>query len=78
RIDLLDALRLQPVAIRVAELAQGPLLTFRSLTLILVLSGAVLTTLSVVLIAAAYNILARAGWGLSLELREPQRPGGSR
>jgi hypothetical protein len=45
-------------------------MTFRSLTLILVLSGAVLTTLSAVLIAAAYNILARAGWGLSLELRE--------
>jgi len=70
RIDLLDALRLQPVALRVAELAQSPLLTFRSLTLILALSGAVLATLSAVLIAVAYNLFARAGWGLSLELRD--------
>ena len=77
RIDLLDALRLQPVAIRVAELAQGPLLTFRSLTLILVLSGAVLMTLSAVLIAAAYNLFARAGWGLEVELSE-QRPNRSK
>jgi hypothetical protein len=78
RIDLLDALRLQPVAVRVAELAQGPFLTFRSLTLILVLTGAVMATLSAVLIAAAYNLFARAGWGLSLELRDTQRPSGSR
>jgi len=77
RIDLLDALRLQPVAIRVAELAQGPLLTFRSLTLILVLSGAVLTTLSAVLIAAAYNLFAQAGWGLAVELSE-RRPNRSK
>ena len=70
RIDLLDALRIQPVADRVAELAQGPFLAFRSLTLILVLTGAVLATLNVVFIAVAYNLLARAGWGLTLELSE--------
>lgn len=70
RIDLLDALRIQPVADRVAELVQGPFLTFRSLTLILVLTGAVLATLNVVFIAVAYNLLARAGWGLTLELSE--------
>jgi len=73
RIDLLDALRLQPVATRVAELAQGPLLTFRSLTLILMLTGAVVATLNAVLIAAAYNLFARAGWGLSIELGDTQR-----
>ena len=78
RIDLLDALRLQPVANRVAELAQGPDLAFRSLTLILVLTGAGLATLSVVLIAVAYNLLARAGWGLAVELRDSPRPGGNR
>ena len=78
RIDLLDALRLQPVASRVAELAQGPVLAFRSLTLILVLTGAGLATLSAVLIALAYNLLARAGWGLAVELREAPRPGGNR
>ncbi len=78
RIDLLDALRLQPVANRVAELAQGPFLTFRSLTLILLLTGALLATLSAVLIAVAYNLLARAGWGLTLELRDTQRSSGSR
>ena len=70
RIDLLDALRIQPVADRVAELAQGPFLAFRSLTLILVLTGAVLATLSAVLIAVAYNLFARAGWGLAVELSE--------
>ena len=70
RIDLLDALRIQPVADRVAELAQGPFLAFRSLTLILVLTSAVLATLSAVLIAVAYNLLARAGWGLAVELSE--------
>lgn len=70
RIDLLDALRIQPVADRVAELAQGPFLAFRSLTLILVLTGAMLATLSAVLIAVAYNLFARAGWGLAVELSE--------
>ena len=78
RIDLLDALRLQPVANRVAELAQGPVLAFRSLTLILVLTGAGLATLSAVLIAVAYNLLGRAGWGLAVELRDSPRPGGNR
>ena len=78
RIDLLDALRLQPVASRVAELAQGPVLAFRSLTLILVLTGAGLATLSAVLIAVAYNLLARAGWGLAVELRDAPRSGGNR
>lgn len=70
RIDLLDALRLQPVAHRVAELAQRLSVTFGSLTLILVLTGGLLVTLSAVLIAVAYNLLARAGWGLTLELSE--------
>ena len=70
RIDLLDALRIQPVAERVAELDQGLSVTFGSLTLILVLTGALLVTLSSVLIAVAYNLLARAGWGLTLELSE--------
>ena len=78
RIDLLDALRLQPVASRVAELAQGPVLAFRSLTLILVLTGAGLATLSAVLIAVAYNLLGRAGWGLAVELRDAPRSGGNR
>ena len=78
RIDLLDALRLQPVASRVAEVAQGPVLAFRSLTLILVLTGAGLATLSAVLIAVAYNLLARAGWGLAVELRDAPRSGGNR
>ena len=78
RIDLLDALRLAPVANRVAELAQGPFLTFRSLTLILVLTGAALATLSTLLIAVAYNLLARAGWGLAVELRDAQRPSRTR
>jgi len=77
RIDLLDALRLQPVVGRIAELAQAPFLTLRSLTLILVLTGAVLTTLSAVLIAAAYNLFARAGWGLAVELSE-RRPNRSK
>ncbi|MGH2621681.1 MAG: hypothetical protein ACRDHG_14100 [Anaerolineales bacterium] len=76
RIDLLDALRLQPVANQLAELAQDPFMTFRSLTLILVLTGAVLATLSAVLIAVAYNLFARTGWGLAVELRDAQRPGG--
>jgi len=77
RIDLLDALRLQPVADRVAELAQSPFITFRSLTLLLVLAGAVLATLSAVLMAVAYNLVARAGWGLAVELRDAQRSGRS-
>ncbi len=77
RIDLLDALRLQPVVSRIGELAQAPFLTLRSLTLILVLTGAVLATLSAVLIAMAYNLLARTGWGLAVELSE-QRPNRSK
>ncbi len=76
RIDLLDALRLQPVADRVADLAQAPLLAFRSLALILVLGGAVLATLSAVLMAIAYNLFARGGWGLAVELKDAQKHSG--
>jgi len=78
RIDLLEALRLQAVADRVAELAQVPFITFRSLTLLLVLAGAVLATLSAILMAVAYNLVGRAGWGLAVELRDVQRTGRNR
>lgn len=74
RINLLDAFRLQPLANSVTQWTQDLFLTFGSLTLILVLIGGLLATVSAVLIGIAYNLLAQAGWGLTLELGDEQRP----
>jgi ethanolamine transporter EutH len=73
RLDLLEALHLQPLANRVTQWTQDSFLTFASLTLIFVLIGGLLVTASVALTGIAYNLLAQVGWGLTLELSDEQR-----
>lgn len=70
RIDLLEVLRLQPLAQVFARWAENPMLTFLSLTLGVLLLGGVFWIMTSLLVSEVYNLVARAGWGLSLELRE--------
>ncbi len=70
RIDLLEVLRLQPLAQVLARWAENPMLTFFSLALGLTLLGGVFWILTSLLVSEVYNLAARAGWGLVLELRE--------
>ncbi len=70
RIDLLEVLRLQPLAQVLARWAENPMLTFFALSLGLMLVGGVFWILTSLLVSEVYNLAARAGWGLVLELRE--------
>jgi hypothetical protein len=75
RIDLLEVLRLQPAAEFLAQWAGQPLLLFSYASLGLILAGGLVWMLTSVLVSAAYNVLARAGWGLTVELAEERRTG---
>jgi hypothetical protein len=70
QIDLLEVLRLRPLAELVAQWAQQPEMTFIYSGLGLILAGGVLFMLTGLLVSAAYNVVAGAGWGLTVELRE--------
>jgi hypothetical protein len=77
RIDFLDAMHLRSLADSAAGLTQDISQTFGKLTLALVLLGGALLTVTALLVTVAYNVVARAGGGVSVELGdEPRtRPG---
>jgi hypothetical protein len=70
RIDLLEILRLSEAARTVARLMQSQPLTLAALTLLFTAVGALLLAVAVLLFSLGYNLLARAGGGLEVELRE--------
>jgi len=72
RIDFLEILRLSDTARTVAQLTQSQRLTFVALTLAFVLAGAAVLAVAVLLFSAGYNLLARVGGGLEVELREEE------
>ena len=69
RIDLLETLRLRSVEQSLGQWMATPLITVLLLTLILVLLGSLLCVVIGGLVGWAYNLLAAAGWGLTLELQ---------
>lgn len=68
RLDFLQLLQLQALAQAAATLAQDPLLTFVSITVLLMLIGGLLWMLVVLFVSLAYNLVAGIGLGLTLEL----------
>jgi len=72
RIDLLEALQLSDTARTVAQLTQRQPLTIVALTLLFTAVGAVMLAVAVLLFSLGYNLLARAGGGLEVDLREAE------
>jgi transmembrane protein DUF3566 len=70
RIDLLEILRLSDTARTVAQLTRSQPLTLVALTLLFTAVGAVVLAVAVLLFSVGYNLLARAGGGLEVELGE--------
>ena len=73
RVDLLDALRLQSIAHTLDTWLTSPPLLFAGLSLAILLVSGLFFALSGAVLGAAYNALAGAGLGVSLELR-PEPP----
>lgn len=72
RIDLLELLGLSDAARTVAQLTQRQPLTFAALALLFVAVGAAALVVAALLFSLGYNVLARAGGGLEVELREEE------
>ena len=72
-IDFLNVLQLQPLAQAVRPWAQNSVSTFVLLTVLFSLAGGILWTLTGVLVSAGYNLIARLGWGLSVDLANRSR-----
>jgi hypothetical protein len=72
-LDFLQLLQLQALAETVATLAQNPVLTFISIAVFAVLIGGLLCMFTVLIVGLVYNLIARAGWGLALELEPTNR-----
>jgi Transmembrane domain of unknown function (DUF3566) len=70
RIDFLEILRLSDAARAVGRLTATVPATLVILTLLLTLLGAVVLAATLLLFSAGYNLLARIGGGLEIELRE--------
>ncbi len=75
RLDLLQILQLQPLDRALQPWALNPVSTFLSIAIVLMLIGGALVMLTVLLVGLVYNLIARFGLGLEMELREtgPQR-----
>lgn len=73
RLDFLQLLQLQPLDRVLQPWADNPVSTFLSFTLLLMLIGGALWMVTVLLVGLVYNLLARFGWGLVLELKETSR-----
>lgn len=73
RVDLLQLLQLQPLDRLLQPWAENPVSTFLSFTLLLMLIGGALWMATVLLVGLVYNLIARFGWGLVLELKETRR-----
>lgn len=72
RIDILVALGLQSTAQTVDRLVTTLPATFIGLTLLLILAGALIFVAVALLASVGYNLLARLGWGLDVELSQDE------
>jgi hypothetical protein len=70
RIDFLEILRLSDAAQAVGRLVATVPATLIILTLLLTLLGAVVLAATLLLFSAGYNLLARIGGGLEVELQK--------
>jgi hypothetical protein len=70
RIDLLSSLGLQSTARTVSELAANLPITFLLFSLFFLVFGGLLFAFTWFLSSAAYNLLARIGGGLEVDLQE--------
>jgi hypothetical protein len=68
RIDLLEILRLSTVAQVLDRLAANLPMTFLMIAFVLMLLGAAALAVAVLLFSVGYNLLARLGGGLEVEL----------
>ncbi len=69
RLDFLDLLHLQPLNASITPWAQSPLMTFVAITFVFTLIGAALWMITLLLVGLGYNLIARLGFGLELELK---------
>ncbi len=70
RLDLLQILQLQPLDRTLQPWALNPVSTFLFIAIVLMLIGGALVMLTVLLVGLVYNLIARFGLGLEMELRE--------
>lgn len=68
-LDFLDLLQLQPLNAGITPWAQAPLMTFVAMTFVLTILGAALWMMMLLLVGLGYNLIARLGFGLELELK---------
>jgi hypothetical protein len=73
RVDFLNILQLQPVQQTIQPWAQTPWLTFFTLTFGLVLIGGFLWMMTGLLAGIVYNVIARLGLGITLDMVETNR-----
>jgi hypothetical protein len=73
RVDLLNVLQLQPLQHALQPWAQNVWLTFGVVTLVLAVAGGAIWFIGGLLAGMFYNLIARLGLGLTLELVEAQR-----
>ncbi len=68
-LDFLDLLHLQPIDAAIAPWAQDPVMTFIAITFALTLIGAAVWLIILLLLGLGYNLIARLGLGVELELK---------
>ncbi|GAB4212013.1 MAG: hypothetical protein OHK0022_47290 [Roseiflexaceae bacterium] len=69
-INVLQTLGLSDTASTVAGLTDAAGSTFLTLTLLLVLAGSALLVLAALLVGLGYNLIARLGGGVAIDLQE--------
>lgn len=70
RIDFLQVLHLQDLAVMLSVYTHDVILLFVLLAAILALGGGLILMVTAVLIGLTYNLVASAGGGLTVELRQ--------
>ncbi len=73
RIDLLEELGLLPLTQTIGPWVDDPTFTVLFLTVLLALIGGAVWTATLVLASLVYNLAARLGWGLAVDLDEARR-----
>ncbi len=68
-LDFLDLLHLQPLNAAISPWAQDPVTTFIAITFVLTLVGAAFWLVILLLLGLGYNLIARLGLGVELELK---------
>lgn len=69
RLDFLELLQLQSLNATLTPWAQAPVMTFIAVTFVLTLAGALICTATLLLVGLLYNLIARAGLGLELDMK---------